>query len=355
MAGEQRVPFTTGILIGIGETRRERIEALLALRELHEALRPYSGNHHSEFPPEARHAAWRTRRAPSVDEHLWTIAVARLIFPPSMNIQAPPNLSPGALRPADRGRHQRLGRRVAGDAGSRQSRKRRGRTCRCWSARPGRPASACTSGWRSIRLMPSIIDNGSIPSCTRALLQRIDADGWPRTDDWSPGTAQPLPEESRSLPAPAVISNDDCRRSSIGRRPAGRCRNLKSCVCSRRATTSLSLSAAAADIAAARGLRRHGLLCRHPQHQLHQHLLVQMPVLRVLERQNERELARAALTISRSRKLPGARAKPGQRGATEVCMQGGIHPDFTGAHLSGDLPRRARRGAGYACSRLFAA
>ena len=37
MAGEQRVPFTTGILIGIGETRRERIEALLALRELHEA------------------------------------------------------------------------------------------------------------------------------------------------------------------------------------------------------------------------------------------------------------------------------------------------------------------------------
>ncbi len=37
MAGEQRVPFTTGILIGIGETRRERIEALLALRDLHEA------------------------------------------------------------------------------------------------------------------------------------------------------------------------------------------------------------------------------------------------------------------------------------------------------------------------------
>jgi FO synthase len=36
--------------------------------------------------------------APTVDEHLWTIAMARLIFPPSMNIQAPPNLSPGALR-----------------------------------------------------------------------------------------------------------------------------------------------------------------------------------------------------------------------------------------------------------------
>jgi FO synthase len=96
MAGEQQVPFTTGILIGIGETRRERIEALLALRELHETyghiqeiiiqnFRPKPGTRMANAP------------APSVDEHLWTIAVARLIFPPSMNIQAPPNLSPGSL------------------------------------------------------------------------------------------------------------------------------------------------------------------------------------------------------------------------------------------------------------------
>ncbi len=80
MAGEQRVPFTTGILIGIGETRRERVQALLALRDLHDAyghiqeiiiqnFRPKPGTRMADTPP------------PSLEEHLWTIAVARLIFP----------------------------------------------------------------------------------------------------------------------------------------------------------------------------------------------------------------------------------------------------------------------------------
>jgi FO synthase len=79
MAGEQRVPFTTGILIGIGETRCERIEAQLALRDLHDAhghiqeiivqnFRPKPGTRMAEVAP------------PTVEEHLWTIAVARLIF-----------------------------------------------------------------------------------------------------------------------------------------------------------------------------------------------------------------------------------------------------------------------------------
>ena len=70
-AGEAAVPFTTGILIGIGETRRERIEALLALRDLHERSRPHPGDHRPEFPRQARHAHGRARRAlagrPSVD------------------------------------------------------------------------------------------------------------------------------------------------------------------------------------------------------------------------------------------------------------------------------------------------
>ena len=59
---------------------------------------------------------------PSLEDQVWTIAVARLIFGPAMNIQAPPNLRPEGAGRADPGRHQRLGRRVAGDAGSRQPR-----------------------------------------------------------------------------------------------------------------------------------------------------------------------------------------------------------------------------------------
>jgi len=95
-AGEAAVPFTSGILIGIGETRRERIEALLALRELHERC-----GHIQEIIVQNFRAKPATRMAgapePDETEHLWTIAVARLIFGPAMNLQAPPNLMPEAL------------------------------------------------------------------------------------------------------------------------------------------------------------------------------------------------------------------------------------------------------------------
>src|SRR5215469_10800996 len=94
--GEAQVPFTSGILIGIGETRVERIEALLALRDLHDRY-----GHIQEIIIQNFRAKPGTRMAqapePDLDDHLWTIAAARLIFGPDMNIQAPPNLNPGAL------------------------------------------------------------------------------------------------------------------------------------------------------------------------------------------------------------------------------------------------------------------
>ncbi|MCH2343406.1 MAG: 5-amino-6-(D-ribitylamino)uracil--L-tyrosine 4-hydroxyphenyl transferase CofH [Pseudomonadales bacterium] len=96
LAGDARVPFTTGILIGIGETRLERIESLLEIRKLHERH-----GHIQEVIIQNFRAKPDTKMSqapePGLDELLWTIAVARLIFGPQMNIQAPPNLSPGAL------------------------------------------------------------------------------------------------------------------------------------------------------------------------------------------------------------------------------------------------------------------
>ena len=95
-AGRARVPFTTGILIGIGETRAERIEALLAIRDIHERH-----GHIQEIIVQNFRAKPGTRMAaadePSLEEQVWTIAVARLIFGPAMNIQAPPNLRPEGL------------------------------------------------------------------------------------------------------------------------------------------------------------------------------------------------------------------------------------------------------------------
>ena len=91
-AGAERVPFTTGILIGIGETREERIDALLAIRASHERY-----GHVQEVIVQNFRAKPGTRMVdapePSVDDHLWTIAVARLLLPTDVHLQAPPNLT----------------------------------------------------------------------------------------------------------------------------------------------------------------------------------------------------------------------------------------------------------------------
>jgi 7,8-didemethyl-8-hydroxy-5-deazariboflavin synthase CofG subunit len=91
-AGKLSIAFTTGILIGIGETMEERIDALLAIRTLHEKYGHIQEVIIQNFraKPEIPMAA---HPEPSLDDMLRTIAVARLILGPQMNIQAPPNLS----------------------------------------------------------------------------------------------------------------------------------------------------------------------------------------------------------------------------------------------------------------------
>jgi FO synthase len=95
-AGRQKIPFTTGILIGIGETRAERIDALLAIRDLHDRYGHIQEIIIQNFVPKPDTAMAKSP-SPSVQELLWTIAVARILFGQSMSIQAPPNLCPDAL------------------------------------------------------------------------------------------------------------------------------------------------------------------------------------------------------------------------------------------------------------------
>jgi FO synthase len=94
-AGEQKVAWTTGILIGIGETREERVDSLFAIRDLHEDLGHIQEVIVQNFRVK-EDIAMRHRDEPSVFEMLRTMAVARLILGPEMNIQAPPNLTPDA-------------------------------------------------------------------------------------------------------------------------------------------------------------------------------------------------------------------------------------------------------------------
>ncbi len=91
-AGRLRIPFTTGILIGIGETMEERVDSLLAIRSLHECYGHIQEVIVQNFraKPETRFAAMPE---PSLDDLLRTLAVARLILGGEINVQAPPNLS----------------------------------------------------------------------------------------------------------------------------------------------------------------------------------------------------------------------------------------------------------------------
>ena len=92
-AGELSIAFTTGILIGIGETREERVDSLIAIRGLHETY-----GHIQEIIIQNFRAKPGTRMAgcaePTALEIARTVAMARLIFGGTMNIQVPPNLNP---------------------------------------------------------------------------------------------------------------------------------------------------------------------------------------------------------------------------------------------------------------------
>ncbi|MFZ0908166.1 MAG: 7,8-didemethyl-8-hydroxy-5-deazariboflavin synthase CofG [Candidatus Acidiferrales bacterium] len=91
-AGRLEIPFTSGILFGIGETREERVDSLLAIRALHERY-----GHIQEVIVQNFRAKAATPMAahpePDMDEMLRTVAVARLVLGGDMNLQAPPNLS----------------------------------------------------------------------------------------------------------------------------------------------------------------------------------------------------------------------------------------------------------------------
>src|SRR5271165_3212432 len=90
-AGKQRVPFTTGLLIGIGESPEDRVETVLAIRDLHERY-----GHIQEVIVQNFRAKpniqWPKYPEPTQGEMLRTVAVTRLLMP-NVNIQAPPNLN----------------------------------------------------------------------------------------------------------------------------------------------------------------------------------------------------------------------------------------------------------------------
>jgi FO synthase len=329
-AGRLAVPFTSGILIGIGETRSERIESLLALRRSH---RQYG--HLQEIIIQNFRAKPDTQMAqapePDLDDLLWTIAVARIIFGPEMSIQAPPNLSPGVLpRIVAAGINDWGGvSPVTPDFVNPEA---------PWphlDALARETAAAGKTLEQRLTIYPAFArdpERWLDARLREPVLSLIDAQGFARSDDWSPGGDRPVPgpvlEVLRAPPASAGV---DARLREL----VARCRD------------GAALSEADIErLFAVRGPEL-GWLCRQAdalRREVHGDR-VSFAVNRNINYTNICYFKCQFCAFSKGKLSENLRGRPydldadeiarrcreaWERGATEVCMQGGIHPEYTG-------------------------
>jgi FO synthase len=197
LAGRAAVPFTSGILIGIGETRRERIESLLALRDSH-----LQHHHLQEVIVQNFRAKPGTLMAsapePDLDDLLWTIAMARLIFGAEMNIQAPPNLSPGVLP-------QLVAAGINDWGGVSPLTPDHVNPEAPWPHLEQLARETAAAGKfleQRLTLYPRYAlkrERWLDPALHAPVLRQMDADGFGRRDAWSPGADSPLPAVESEL------------------------------------------------------------------------------------------------------------------------------------------------------------
>jgi len=325
-AGEQRVPFTSGILIGIGETREERIDSLLALRALNDAYGHIQEIIIQNFRPKAA-TRMAHSPAPSLEDHLWTIAIARLLFAPSVNIQAPPNLNPDALpRLIDAGINDWGGvSPVTPDHVNPEA---------PWPYLDTLERATGAAGKQLVErlaIYPAFArraDRWVDPALQTSLLRRIDADGWPRIDEWAPGARAALPERAACSARPAIAGDiaGILARARIGN-ALGEADIVRLFRC--RGDEFAAVCAAADELRQATNGD-----------------VVSYVVTRNINYTNICYFKCGFCAFSKGKVSETLRGRPydislGEierrvreawaRGATEVCMQGGIHPSYTGA------------------------
>ena len=323
LAGEARVPFTSGILIGIGETRRERIEALLALRALHQAH-----GHIQEIIVQNFRAKPDTRMAgapePDLDELLWTVAAARLIFGAEMNLQAPPNLSPGAVpRLVAAGLNDWGGvSPVTPDFVNPEA---------PWPAIEHLERETAAAGKALVErlaIYPAYARDRErwLDEAPRLpVLHAIDSEGYARPDPWSPGTGLPLPNRTtpaaRSGPELDAILNtalsgdglDEARIVRLFSARGGEAEAVRAAADELRAT----VNGDTVSYVVNRNINYTNIcqyrcgFCAFSKGKLSENLRGRPYDLDLEE-------------------IAGRAYEARERGATEVCMQGGIHPAYTG-------------------------
>jgi FO synthase len=329
LAGEQKVPFTSGILIGIGETREERIDALLALRDLHAEY-----GHIQEIIIQNFRAKPGTKMVnapePDLNELLWTIAMSRILFGAEMNIQAPPNLTPGEygvlidagindwggispitadhVNPEAPWPHLEALRQETADAG------------KVLTARlPVYPAYYQDNArWQDPALVPH-------------LMKSADAEGWGRDDRWAPGLtiAPALPPVSRPKAQFGEGVSPEIRALTAKASEGGGLNEAEIVTLFRARGVDFEHVTEAADRLRATvngdvvtyAVNRNinytnicGYKCRFC----------------AFSKGKTHEALRGVPYNLDMHEVQRRVSEAWERGATEVCMQGGIHPDYTG-------------------------
>ena len=323
LAGEVRVPFTSGILIGIGETRRERIEALLALRALHA-----EHGHLQEIIVQNFRAKPGTGMAaapePSLDEHRWTIAVVRLIFDPEMSIQAPPNLNPAALdRLLAAGINDWGGvSPVTPDHVNPEAPWPQLEVLRRATEAAGKELVERLAIYPRFALEP---ERWLVPSMRKPVLDHSDAEGFARADGWVAGARCDPPmwtahAQHRSELQAIIGRARDGRTLSeaeVVRLFAARGREVAE-VCESADALRRDVNGERVGYVVNRNINYTNIcyfgcrFCAFSKGKLAEHLR---------GRPYDLDLGEIARRT----------AEAWQRGATEMCLQGGIHPDYTGA------------------------
>ncbi len=324
-AGRQKVPFTSGILIGIGETRHERIESLLALRVLHETyghIQEIIIQNFRAKPGTIMHNA----PEPPLAELQWTIAVARVIFGPKMTIQAPPNLSlNGILELIASGLNDWGGvSPITPDHVNPEAR---------WPQLDDLARQTAGGGKLLVERLaihpPFAQDSATwlAPTMRPSVLKAVDAAGFARSDDWAPGETQhALPP----LTATPGFTRDGSFAQIISRACDG---------------DELSANDVVRLLAARDGeVTQITSAADHLRRKVNGDT-VSYVVTRNINYTNICYFKCRFCAFSKGKTQAGLRGKPynldleeivaraqsaWDRGAVEVCLQGGIHPDYTG-------------------------
>ena len=330
-AGEAAIPFTSGILIGIGETRPERLEALLILRQLHA-----THGHLQEIIIQNFKAKPHTKMAhapePNLDEMLWTLAMARILFGPTMNIQAPPNLNPSGIQQIiDAGLNDWGGiSPVTPDFVNPEA---------PWPHLKSLEQQTAAAGkflLERLAIYPAYAKNPQKwldPKMVAPVLQQIDGQGFPRTEPWVAGVQVDPPQyEKILLSKPPQTPARDKMQASLDKARAGDDLSEKEII----------------PLFEARG-EDFVRVC-HAADGLRQQVMgeeVTYVVNRNINYTNVCYFRCQFCAFSKGKMSENLRGRPydipleeiqrrtqeaWERGATEVCLQGGIHPDYSGQH-----------------------